>query len=93
MKELQAKDHPKCKQPTQKLEEEVKFALRQWPPTILAPGTCVMENNFSMDQDAEDGLGRIQVHFIYCALYFCYHYISSTSDHQALGSRGWGPLP
>jgi len=52
-----------------------------------------MENNFYMDQDAEDGFGRIQVHFIYYALYFYDHYISSTSDHQALGSRGWGPLP
>lgn len=71
----------------------MKVALRQWPPTILAPGTCVMENNFYMDQDAEDGFGRIQVHFIYYALYFYDHYISSTSDHQALGSRGWGPLP
>ena len=25
-----------------------------------------------------------QSHYIYCALYFHYHYISSTSDHQAL---------
>ena len=28
----------------------------------------------------------IQVHYIYCALYF------STLDHQALDPRGWGPL-
>ena len=27
------------------------------------------------------------------ALYFYYYYISSTSDHQALDARGWGPLP
>ena len=26
----------------------------------------------------------IQAHYRYCALYFCYYYISSTSDHQAL---------
>ena len=39
------------------------------------------------------GLGMIQVHYIYCALYFYYYdYISSTSDYQALDSRGWGPL-
>ena len=24
----------------------------------------------------------IQVHYIYCVLYFYYYYISSTSDHQ-----------
>ena len=28
-----------------------------------------------------DGLGMIQTHYIYCALYFYYYYISSTSDH------------
>ena len=34
----------------------------------------------------------IQVYYNYCALYFYYYCISSTSDHQALDSRGWGPL-
>ena len=29
---------------------------------------------------------------IYCALYFYYYYISSTSDRQALYPRGWEPL-
>ena len=44
------------------------------------------------------GMGRgddfrtIQARSIYCALYFYYYYISSTSDHQALDPRGWGPL-
>ena len=38
------------------------------------------------------GFGMIQVPYIYCALYFCYYYISSTSDHQALDPGGWGPL-
>ena len=33
----------------------------------------------------------IQAHYIYCALHFCYYYISSTSDHQTSDSRGWGP--
>ena len=31
----------------------------------------------------------IQVHYIYCALYFCY-YVSSTSDHQAVDPRKLG---
>ena len=28
---------------------------------------------------------------MYCALCLYYYYISSTSDHQALDLRGWGP--
>ena len=39
----------------------------------------------------EGGLGVIQAHFIYCALYL-YYFISSTSDHQALDPRSWGSL-
>ena len=35
-----------------------------------------------------DGLGMIQVHYVSCALYFCYYYISSPSDDQALDPKG-----
>ena len=45
-----------------------------------------------MDLVRVDGLGMIQVHCIYCVLYFYYYYICSTSDHQALDPGGWGPL-
>ena len=40
-----------------------------------------------------DVFQKIQVHYIYCALYV-YYYISSTSDHhlQALDTGGWGPM-
>ena len=31
----------------------------------------------------------IQVYYIYCALYFYHHNISSTSDHQAIDPRSW----
>ena len=57
-----------------------------------------MEDSFSMDQSVcgggvgGAGFGMIQVHFIYCVLYFSYYYISSTSVNQALDSRVWGPL-
>ena len=34
----------------------------------------------------------VQVHYIYCALYFYYYYTSSTSGHQPSDLRGWGPL-
>ena len=40
----------------------------------------------------EDVVEMIRVHYICCALYFCYYYISSISDHQALDSGVWGPL-
>ena len=40
----------------------------------------------------KDGFGVIQVHYIYCALYFYYYCINSTSDHQTLDPGGWGPL-
>ena len=38
-----------------------------------------------------DGFRMIQVCYDCCALYF-YYYIRSTSDDQALGPGGWGPL-
>ena len=52
------------------------------------------KDNFSRTGmwSGENSLGMIQVHYVYCALYFYYYYISSTSDHQALDPRGWGPL-
>ena len=34
----------------------------------------------------------IKVHYVNCALYFHYYYISSISDHQALDPGGQGPL-
>ena len=40
-----------------------------------------------------DGLGMVQVHYVYCALYFYYYYISCTSDHRALDPGGWRPWP
>ena len=37
------------------------------------------------------GFRMIQVHYTYCVVYFCYYYLSSTSNLQALDPRGWGP--
>ena len=39
-----------------------------------------------------DAFALIEMHYIYCALYFYCYYISSTLDHQTLDPRGWGPL-
>ena len=61
--------------------------LLQRSPTV--PGTGFVEDSFSTDcGQPGDGLGMIQVFYIYCALYFHYYYISSTSDHQAYNPRG-----
>ena len=65
--------------------------LQQQFSTFVAPGTGFVEDNFSMD-GGEMILGMIQAYYIYCVLYFYYYYISSTSDHQSLDPRGWGPL-
>ena len=67
-------------------------SLRAAVSNLLGTSDHFVEDNFSMD------LGRwvfemIQVCCIYCALYFYYYCISSTSDDQALVPRGWGPLP
>ena len=67
--------------------------LEQQSPNFLAPGTDFVEDNFFHGSEVEgDGLGMIQAHYIYCALYFYYYYISFISDHQALDTGGWGPL-
>ena len=53
-----------------------------------------MEDNFSTEEgwEGRDGFKMIQAHYIYCALYFYYYYMSSISDHQALDPGSWGPL-
>ena len=67
--------------------------LGQRSPTLLAPGTSFVEDNFLLGQRVSgDGFEKIQGHCIYCALYSSHYYISSTSDHQALDPRGWGLL-
>ena len=37
-----------------------------------------------------DGLGMIQMHYIYCVLYFYYYYIRSTSRSSSIRSRRLG---
>lgn len=54
-----------------------------------------MEDNFSKDQGGgggagADGLGTTGADDNYCALYFYYCHISSTSDHQPLDPGDWG---
>ena len=72
------------------LSAQHQNSLGQWSPTFLAPGTSFMEDNFSTDQGRVERV--IKAHSIHCAHYCYYYYISSTSDHQALGPGSWGPL-
>ena len=67
--------------------------LGQWSPAFLAPGTGFMEDNFPRIRGSGDrggGLGMIQEHYIYCALYFCnyykHHLRSSDVRSQRLGT-------
>ena len=70
----------------------LRSPLDQWFPVFLALGTSFFKDNVSMDLGVVDALGMIQAHPIYCVLYFYYYHVSSTSDHQALALKGWGPL-
>ena len=51
-----------------------------------------MEDNFSMDGVGGNGFRMIQAHYLHCALYFHYYYISSTSHHRRLGTPDLGHL-
>ena len=65
--------------------------LEQQSPTFLAPGSSFVEDNFSTDQEWDRRFwdDSSTLHSL-CTLFYCY-YISSTSDHQALDPKGWGP--
>ena len=78
---------------------ECQVMRLQSPHESVVPnlfGTDFMEDGFSMDGGGSVGGGNdfrvIQAHYIYHVLYFHYYDISSTSGHQALDPRGWGPL-
>ena len=75
-------------------ENSTQYTVRPiWQQVpFLAPGTSFCGRQFFHKPSGRgDGFRMIQVHFIYCVLYFC-SCISSTSDHQALDPGAWGPL-
>ena len=61
-------------------------------PNFFGTRDWFCRRHFFHGQCRQNGLGMIQAHYIYWALYFYCYYISSTSDHQALDPGGWGPL-
>ena len=63
-------------------------------PNVFGTSDRFHGNPFSTDWGwvSGDGFGMIQMHFISCALYIYYYYISSTSDHYALDPKDWRTL-
>lgn len=71
---------------------EIVLYIRD-PQPFLAPGTG-FEKMFPWPggEGGRDGFRMTQAHYIYCALYLYYYYISPTSDHQAVDPGGWKSL-
>lgn len=62
------------------------------PQPFWHHGLVSWKTSFPGTRGKGGGFGVIQMHYIYCALYFYFYCISSTSDHQALDPGGWEPL-
>ena len=58
-------------------------------PNLFGTRGQFHEDNFFMDWDGGDAFKMTQAHCIYCVLYICYYYISSTSGHQTLDPSVW----
>ena len=63
---------------------------RNGPQPFRPQGSVLWKTVFPGTKSG-DGFRTIQVRYVYCVLCL-YYYISSTSDHQAFGPGGWGPL-
>ena len=61
-------------------------------PSLLGTRDQFHGRQFLHGPDRGDSFRMIRAHYIHCALYSYYYYISSISDHQALDPRGRGPL-
>ena len=85
-----------CKAKKERTEDksfEAKKAYKAVVPNLLVTkGQFHGRLYFHILGVGGDGFGKIQVHYIKFALYFCY-FISSSSDHQASDTSGrWGTL-
>ena len=72
--------------------KELQVSCRTADPSLLGTRDCFHRRQFFHRLGIGDGLGMIEARYIYCALYFYYYCISSTSDHWALDPGVWGPL-
>ena len=62
------------------------FSVKQCtgPQSLWHQGLVLWKTVFpQMGKGMGDGFRMIQEHYIYCALYFYFYYISATSDYQA----------
>ena len=65
---------------------------RKAVPNFIGTRDWFPGRQFFHRQGFGEGFRMIQVHYIYCALYFYYYYINSASDQQALSPGSWGTL-
>ena len=73
--------------------EQNSLSYRVAVPNLFGTRNQFDGRQFFFFSHGQHGVGgMIQVHYIYFSLYSYYYYISSTSDHQALYPKGWGPL-
>ena len=75
---------------------EPAMSLSWWAGAVVVnnfgTGDPLYGRQFFLGWGPGDGFMMIQMHYVYCAMYFYYYYITSTSDHRALDPGGWGPL-
>ena len=74
-------------------EKNVSNIILLWAavPSLFGTRDGFRGRQFFHGLGVGEGFRIIQAYYIYCVLYFCYGYVSSTSDHQALDPRVWGP--
>ena len=68
------------------------YILQQQSPTSLAPGTNCLYGRQFFPLTQAGGWFPDDSNTLHSLCPLFYQFISSTSDHQALDSRGWGPL-
>ena len=81
---------PSLKWKSRRAETDYVLSSTAAVPNIFGTRDCFRGRQFFQGPGRGDGFCMTQAHYIYCALYFYYYYISSTSDRQALDPRGLG---
>ena len=75
-----------------KEKKKKNLSFNSSPRSFWQQGPVSWKTIFFMDQELRDIWGMIQVHYLYCEIYFYYDCISSTSGHLAFDSTSWGHL-
>ena len=72
--------------------EKVKYAEWQRCPTFFWHQGPVSWKPLFQGLGGGGSFRVIDAHNVYCVLYFCYYYVSSTLDRYRLDSGNWEPL-